>query len=148
MTYFILFLVFLNTSIFFFLSGLHVYWAFGGQWAIRTTIPQSMESGFFDPNRRTYIMLLTLAVAVGLGIMGLLTLANSSLFPFPELGSIPHFSMLGIALIFLIRAIGDFREVGFFKKQREGDFARNDSRIYSPLCVLISATAAGIFLLA
>lgn len=40
-----------------------------------------------------------------------------------------------IAIIFLLRAMGDFNYVGFFKKVRETDFAINDSKYYSPLCL-------------
>ncbi|TKI67695.1 DUF3995 domain-containing protein [Lysinibacillus mangiferihumi] len=42
------------------------------------------------------------------------------------------------AVIFLIRAIGDFKYVGFFKKIKHSQFARNDTWLYSPLCLFIS----------
>ena len=42
-----------------------------------------------------------------------------------------------IAGIFILRAIGDFRYVGFFKSVKQSAFARADSRYYSPLCLLI-----------
>ncbi len=44
-----------------------------------------------------------------------------------------------VAGVFALRAIGDFRYAGFFKKHKEGLFASRDSRYYSPLCVMISA---------
>jgi hypothetical protein len=37
----------------------------------------------------------------------------------------------------LARAVGDFRLVGFFKTVRGSTFARMDTRLYSPLCVLL-----------
>jgi hypothetical protein len=43
----------------------------------------------------------------------------------------------GLALGLLARAIGDFKYVGFFKRVRESRFARLDTWIYSPLCVLL-----------
>jgi hypothetical protein len=43
--------------------------------------------------------------------------------------------------VFLLRAIGDFRYVGFFKRVHKTAFARNDSLIYSPLCLLLAALA-------
>ena len=42
-----------------------------------------------------------------------------------------------LAGLFLLRTIGDFRYVGFFKRVREGRFAHLDTRFYSPLCLLL-----------
>jgi len=45
-----------------------------------------------------------------------------------------------IAVVFLIRAMGDFKYVGFFKKVRNTRFAKLDMNFYSPLCVAVSVT--------
>ncbi len=48
------------------------------------------------------------------------------------------FSKIGsivCALVFIIRAIGDFKFVGFFKKIKHSQFARYDTWFYSPLCL-------------
>ncbi|AZA55575.1 DUF3995 domain-containing protein [Chryseobacterium sp. G0201] len=42
------------------------------------------------------------------------------------------------AILSFIRAIGDFRYIGFFKKITSSSFAKKDTLIYSPLCILIS----------
>jgi hypothetical protein len=42
-----------------------------------------------------------------------------------------------VALALFARAVGDFRLVGFFKRVKGSVFARMDSRVYSPLCVLL-----------
>lgn len=42
------------------------------------------------------------------------------------------------AVIPQIRAIGDFKYVGVFKKVQRTGFARNDTKIYTPLCVIIA----------
>jgi len=39
--------------------------------------------------------------------------------------------------IFMLRAIGDFRYVGFFKGVKQTEFAQMDTRLFSPLCLLI-----------
>jgi hypothetical protein len=52
---------------------------------------------------------------------------------------------LAIAIIFLIRAIGDFRYVGFLKKIKNTKFAKKDTKYYSPLCSLISVLAFIIY---
>nr|WP_254844256.1 DUF3995 domain-containing protein [Leptospira santarosai] len=43
-----------------------------------------------------------------------------------------------LSAMFLFRAIGDFRLVGFFKKIRGTKFAKNDTAFFSPLCLLLS----------
>jgi hypothetical protein len=47
------------------------------------------------------------------------------------------YGIWAIIVIFLVRAIGDFRYVGFFKKYRNTKFGKNDTKYYSPLCLLI-----------
>ncbi len=48
----------------------------------------------------------------------------------------------GIGLVLLARAVGDFRTVGFFKRVRDTDFARNDTRYFAPLCLFLGVAAA------
>jgi len=40
--------------------------------------------------------------------------------------------------VFALRAIGDFRHVGFFKRVRGCRFARLDTLAYSPLCTALA----------
>ena len=44
----------------------------------------------------------------------------------------------------LMRAIGDFRYVGFFKRVRGSRFARMDTTLYSPLCLALAAGVAAV----
>jgi hypothetical protein len=43
-----------------------------------------------------------------------------------------------IAAVFALRAIGDFRYIGFFKRIRDTRFARLDTLAYSPLCAVLA----------
>ncbi len=45
-------------------------------------------------------------------------------------------------LLFLMRAVGDFNAVGFFKKIRSTAFAAYDTKYFSPLCVYLSVAFA------
>jgi hypothetical protein len=47
-----------------------------------------------------------------------------------------------VAGTFLLRAIGDFHYVGFFKRQRESRFAKLDTLVYSPICLLLACLIA------
>ena len=42
----------------------------------------------------------------------------------------------------LAHAVGDSRHVGFFKKVRDTRFARLDTRVYSPIALLLGAATA------
>ena len=48
---------------------------------------------------------------------------------------------LVVGLLFLLRAIGDFRLVGFFKQANVSAFAYWDTWLYSPLCLAIAVAA-------
>jgi hypothetical protein len=51
-----------------------------------------------------------------------------------------------LALGLLARAVGEFKYVGFFKRVRRSRFARLDTLIYSPICVLLAMGVAFVAL--
>jgi len=61
-----------------------------------------------------------------------------SLPAIPGLSGLVRVGAWLIAAAFALRAIGDFRYVGFFKRVRESRFARLDTFAYSPLCTLLA----------
>ena len=51
-----------------------------------------------------------------------------------------------VGIVLLARAVGDFRYVGFFKRIHGTGFAIMDTRLYSPLCLLLGlATLWSVF---
>ncbi len=46
--------------------------------------------------------------------------------------------VIDLAAIFVLRAVGDFHYVGFFKRVRGSVFARRDTWVFSPLCVVLA----------
>ena len=123
--------------IFIFLAGIHVYWAFGGKWASTAVIPtkEDKDDVMMPGPIGTFV------VAIGLlgfgGIIWLNTMAMqlksvSWLYPVYQYG------LWIIAGIFMLRAIGEFNYVGFFKKYKHTKFGKNDTLYYTPLCVIIS----------
>jgi hypothetical protein len=80
----------------------------------------------------------TAAVGVGLVLCALLVVSTAG---FVFVGLSPRvLSPLcaGLALVFLLRAVGDFRYVGFFKSVRGSRFATMDTWCYSPACLALS----------
>ena len=121
------------------LSGLHVYWALGGRWGWGAAIPQVDGRPAFTPSR-----LATLVVALGLAAAALLPLVRAGALPFPVPPRLSQWSAVFLAVLFFIRAVGDFRLVGFFKRVRGTPFAIWDTRLFSPLCLLLAAGFARV----
>ncbi|EMJ97904.1 DUF3995 domain-containing protein [Leptospira sp. WS58.C1] len=120
-------------GILFFLSALHVYWAFGGKLTSVAVIPETNGKPTFVPGRG-----LTLLVALVLFAFGAVALwVSGNIFSPNRTSAI--FSLL-ISLIFIGRAIGDFRLVGYFKKIKNTKFAKYDYLLYSPVCILLGAS--------
>lgn len=126
-----------NTILLGLISAIHFYWLLGGRWGADAALPTNTD-GKKALNPR---ILETLVVALGLLFMALLHLDKVSLIELNLPLWIETYALKIIAFIFLIRAIGEFRYVGFFKKIKNTKFARLDTRFYSPLCLLLSLNA-------
>ena len=119
--------------IFLFLSAIHFYWAFGGRWAKDAGIPTNeSNSKVISPG-----FLSTVIIALGLLGFGVFVLAERKILSIPIPTPVNKYGLWIIATIFLVRAIGEFRYVGFFKKIKHTRFGRNDTNYYSPLCLVI-----------
>lgn len=127
-----MFLTLILLLIFLTLSGLHVYWAFGGKFGIEGVIPTKDSIPLFEVK-----MFSCLAIAFALLAAGLL-ITWKGWFPNVEPKWISNYSIWILATIFALRAIGDFRYVGFFKRVCGNNFARNDTLLFSPLCAVIA----------
>jgi hypothetical protein len=115
------------------LGMIHIYWAAGGSAGKAAAIPSVGGKTIFTPTRFT-----TILVALGLFAM---TALNSIKIGWISASGISRFVRTGLmitAAVFLLRAIGDFRYVGFFKRHRESRFAKLDTLLYSPLCLLLA----------
>ncbi|MCW3116685.1 MAG: hypothetical protein JWM28_767 [Chitinophagaceae bacterium] len=127
-------LILLNSLLFLLLALLHIYWAFGGQWALDIAIPATRKGKkTFKPG-----VLGPLTIASGLLLFGFITIANSGIFYNLVETKVIHYGNWAISIIFLLRAIGDFKFVGFAKRIRHTDFALYDTKIYSPLAFAIA----------
>jgi hypothetical protein len=115
------------------LSALHLYWAFGGQRAKAAVVPTVEGRPTLTPSTRA-----TIAVAVLLGLSALILVGATSSWPPAALYRV---GAAGLGLVLLARAIGDRRTVGFSKRVRDTPFARNDTRLYSPLCLFLGGTS-------
>lgn len=130
----------LTAGIFAALALLHVYWAAGGGWGHAATVPTGGAGGarLFNPTRAG-----TLAVAMGLLLAALVVLGRLGIRAVPLPTWMFAWGSWVIALLFLARAVGEFRYVGLFKRVRGTDFANWDTWLFTPLCLFI-AVAVGV----
>ena len=119
------------------LAVIHVYWAAGGTLGKSAAIPTRDGKPIFAPTPFT-----TNLVAIGLFAMAALNAAKISWISAPFTSRFMRAGLWLTAAIFLLRAIGDFRYVGFFKRYRDSRFAKLDTLLYSPLCLLLAFLAA------
>jgi hypothetical protein len=119
------------------LSLIHFYWALGGELGKIAVLPEISGRPAFMPSTAS-----TVFVAVGLALCALLVAATANLVGVPLSGKWLRWLAYALAAALFVRAIGDFRLVGFFKRVRDSRFARLDTLVYSPLCLLL---AIGVF---
>ncbi|WPR71255.1 DUF3995 domain-containing protein [Flavobacterium sp. NG2] len=121
-------------TLFLFLSGIHFYWVLGGKWGIGAVFPTQPN----DTNPKVPGAVPTIIVGIALFTISLFYLIRVKIYPL----ELPEFlNTYGLKLItglFVLRAIGEFNYIGFFKKHKETRFGINDTKYYSPLCLLIA----------
>ena len=118
------------------LSALHVFWAAGGRAGGGVAIPRQGGEALFAPSP-----LATLAVAVALAAAAATVAAAAGWFGVRGPTRAGRVLTAVLAVIFLLRAIGDFRYVGLFKSLGDDPFRSWDSWLFSPLCLAIALAA-------
>lgn len=117
--------------IFIFLSGLHFYWALFGIKDPTAVLPAGKDGSLkMKPGK-----IGTVAVGLFLAFFAIIYL-NPFLDVFPFRGI--QYVSLGVGILFLLRAIGDFKYLGFFKTVKGTNFASMDSNYYAPLALTVS----------
>ncbi|RQS36434.1 DUF3995 domain-containing protein [Burkholderia sp. Bp8992] len=118
----------------------HAYWALGGRRGKRAAIPEQDGVPLLRPTA-----IGTLVVAAALLGGAWVVAARAGWLGRNAYPNAIAFAVVAFALIFAVRAVGDFRYVGFFKRIRGSRFARMDSLCYSPLCAALALSIASMF---
>ncbi|WP_052475084.1 DUF3995 domain-containing protein [Bacillus badius] len=134
-------LIAITSLVFIIIGMLHVFWAFGGSWGVNAALPTKDDSKLPVLQPR---MLGTLFIGLLCFFASILLLVQIDLFVVIKSSSLSKWLCIAGGIVFLLRAIGEGKYVGFFKKIKHTRFAKQDTVFYSPLCVWISL----IFLLA
>ncbi|WP_240620442.1 DUF3995 domain-containing protein [Peribacillus acanthi] len=126
------------TSLLFIIIGiLHVFWAFGGSWGVNAALPTENDSKLPVLQPR---MVGTLFIGLLCFFASGLLLVQIDLFSVIKPSPLSKWLCIAGGIVFLLRAIGEGKYVGFFKKIKHTRFAKQDTAFYTPLCVWISFT--------
>lgn len=131
-----------------FAAAFHLYWALGGRIGFRVSLPQRPDGTPLMAHRLPWWRPAAGAVALGLAALALLLLAHAGHLPLPLPGprGLARAALLATAAAFVARALVPNRYVGLFKSLRTTRWALYDTRLYSPLFLLLGLLLAWLAL--
>lgn len=123
-------LSFLLSLILFGLGVIHFSWAIGYKSGFSASIPTKQNGErLFNPKKMDCAF-----VGIGMTAFGIFYFLASGLIGHNLPEWIVKYGSWIIPIVFLLRAIGEFKYVGFFKRVKGTDFSKWDTRLFSPLC--------------
>ena len=120
-----------------FAAAFHFYWALGGRVGYSVSLPQQADGAPVMAHRLPWWR--PAAGAVGLALLALawLLLAYTGHLPLPLPPGLARAALAATGAAFVARALVPNPWVGFLKWRRGTRWARYDTRLYSPLFLLL-----------
>nr|WP_217189902.1 DUF3995 domain-containing protein [Echinicola vietnamensis] len=115
------------------LGLIHFNWVVGGTFGLEEAIP-TKENGdlVMNPGKVDSAI-----VGLGLTVFGLFYLIRAEILEINLSSGLMNSVGWIIPVIFLLRAMGEFKYVGFFKKVKSTPFGKWDTKLFSPLCLFM-----------
>lgn len=120
------------------LSLLHWYWVVSGTGDLSGFVPEIEGKPAFEPGRFATSM-----VALLLLLAAAICAWQAQLFGVPRV-PLARVGVWVLLVVFFVRAVGEFKLVGFFKRVRNTRFGRLDTWVYSPLCLTVSVLCGAL----
>ena len=115
------------------LGFIHFNWVFGGKFGFSESLPTKVNGErVLNPKK-----IESAIVGIGLIAFGIFYFFKSGLIDYNLPEWILKYGGWIIPIIFLLRAIGEFKYVGFFKSVKNTKFGVLDTKFFSPLCLAI-----------
>ncbi|MCW5517881.1 DUF3995 domain-containing protein [Muriicola sp. Z0-33] len=115
------------------LGMIHFNWVVGGKFGFAAALPTN-ENGERVLNPRKIDSAL---VGIVLTAFGIFYVIKSGLFEYHLPEWIMKYGSWIIPILFLLRAVGDFKYIGFSKSVKKTRFGILDTKLFSPLCLTI-----------
>lgn len=125
------------------LGLIHFNWVIGGKFGFSESLPTNLKGErVLNPQK-----LDSAIVGFGLTAFGGFYFLRSGLLEY----NLPEWILIYagwiIPIIFFLRAIGEFRYIGFFKSLNTTEFGKLDTKFFSPLCLFIGTVGIVIQLM-
>jgi hypothetical protein len=127
-----------------FAAAFHFHWGFGGTRGFGVSLPQRPDG---EPVLRHLLHLwrpAALVVALGLVLLGGLVTVRAVPLDHGIDPTLLDLALLATGFAFIARAVVPNRYVGFFKRLRSTRWARYDTRLYSPLFLILGMCLVAI----
>jgi len=119
--------------VYFAIAIIHIYWTFGGEKWIEKVLPTNEKGNrVLNPGK-----IETFIVVFGLLLFTFYYFSKTGLFDIELPKLVVDYSGWIISSIFILRAIGEFKYVGFFKKIKNTEFGKFDTKYFSILSLII-----------
>lgn len=130
-------LLLLALAIIAFAACFHLHWALGGRIGFSVSLPQRPDGTPVMAHRLPWWRPAAGAVALGLAALALILLGHAGHVALGLPPGLARGALLAAGAAFVARALVPNRYVGFFKSLRSTRWARFDTRLYSPLFLLL-----------
>jgi hypothetical protein len=127
----------LSLTIIAFATAFHAYWALGGRLGYSVSTPQQHDGTPVMVHRLSWWHPAAAGVALALLTLAVLLLDRAHLLTLPVPAGLARVGLLIVGIAFVGRSLLPNRYVGFFKSLRTTRWARYDTRLYSPLFLLL-----------
>ena len=127
-----------NLSVLIALTTIHFFWLVGGKTGMKYAFPHNSKhkKKMYHPGK--FILFITTIVLAG---MTWFCVAQTGSFNSILNNDTIRWGNRITGIIFILRAIGNFKYIGFTKTFKEGEFAQLDTYVYCPLCLVIAICA-------
>ena len=129
-----------------FAAAFHLHWALGGRLGYSVSLPKRPDGTPVMAGRIGWWRPAAAGIALGLALLGALALAVDGHLALPLPPGAARALLILCGAAFVLRALVPTPWTGFFKRIRSTRWARYDSRLYSPLFLLLGASLIAVAL--
>jgi len=123
-----------------FAAAFHLHWAFGGKVGFAVSLPQQPDGRPVMNHRLSWWRPAAFGVALALLLLAIVTLSVAGSMHLPISREVERLMLALAGVAFVARAIVPNRYVGLLKTLRTTRWARYDTRLYSPLFLILGVS--------
>jgi hypothetical protein len=123
-----------------FAATFHLHWAFGGKIGFAVSLPQQPDGRPVMNHRLSWWRPAAFGVALALVLLAVVTLSVAGRMDLPFSMDVQRLILVFAGTAFVARAVVPNRYVGLLKTLRTTRWARYDTRLYSPLFLILGVS--------